>query len=309
LFFNSTVVLAETTDSTESIKNQTLTANRKIYAKVDGDEDFQLVHQDRANLTYDEKVSFENNQRKVTLDKEVSSEWPSYTIPKKEGYTAYLVDENGQKEESLTDGTISKSEITLTSLDNTNLDRNYYVIYYPDEHTLSVEYIDKTTNQILSEDSYSGKSGEEISLNITNPDKSKYTIDNNIIPSSYTFTGASNQTVKIYLKNKSGKSGKTNNEKKKENLIKRPDIPNTNNIEQSKANNNLPNTYLNDNNKSTSLFTNSNRERVPKDKNNRQYLAFEKAGSKLTQWLLVALGIVIVVASVFISKIKFNSEV
>ncbi|MDK6810690.1 hypothetical protein QP347_10335, partial [Ligilactobacillus agilis] len=79
LFFNSTVVLAETTDSTESIKNQTLTANRKIYAKVDGDEDFQLVHQDRANLTYDEKVSFENNQRKVTLDKEVSSEWPSYT--------------------------------------------------------------------------------------------------------------------------------------------------------------------------------------------------------------------------------------
>ena len=60
LFFNSTVVLAETTDSTESIKNQTLTANRKIYAKVDGDEDFQLVHQDRANLTYDEKVSFEN---------------------------------------------------------------------------------------------------------------------------------------------------------------------------------------------------------------------------------------------------------
>ncbi|ERJ43899.1 hypothetical protein N581_08445 [Lactobacillus jensenii MD IIE-70(2)] len=71
----------------------------------------------------------------------------------------------------------------------------------------------------------------------------------------------------------------------------------------------MPNTYLNDNNKSTSLFTNSNRERVPKDKNNRQYLAFEKAGSKLTQWLLVALGIVIVVASVFISKIKFNSEV
>ena len=54
--------------------------------------------------------------------------------------------------------------------------------------------------------------------------------------------------------------------KRKENLIKRPDIPNTNNIEQSKANNNLPNTYLNDNNKSTSLFTNSNRKEYLKIK-------------------------------------------
>ena len=72
-----------------------------------------MVHQDRANLTYDEKVSFENNQRKVTLDKEVSSEWPSYTIPEKEVYTAYLVDENGQKEESLTDGTIIQNRKSL----------------------------------------------------------------------------------------------------------------------------------------------------------------------------------------------------
>nr|WP_209315123.1 hypothetical protein [Lactobacillus mulieris] len=304
MFFNSTVVFAETTSLTESIKNQRLTANRKIYAKVDGDENFQLVHQDRANLTYDEKVSIENNQRKFTLDKEVSSEWPNYTMPKKEGYTAYLTDETGQKEEKLADGIIPKSEVTITSLDNTNLDRNYYIIYYPDERTLSVEYIDKTTNEILSKDSYSGKSGEKISLNITNPDKNKYSIDNNIIPSSYTFTGDSNQQVKIYLKDKNSNSKK---EEEKRNKITSPNI---NLKENPKTNGSLPDTYLNDDDKAISLYTMPNRKKaVMKNKKNKMNSSFKKAELNFNQWSLIVLGTVIIISSFFICKIKLKSEV
>lgn len=140
------------------------------------------IHQ-TANLT--RTATFDEATNSYVWGDWTTGNWEAYTVPTVAGYTP------------------SQTSVPAESVNGTTADQVVNITYTKNEtpipkSTVTVNFIDQASGDVIKNESYSGQPGSTVTLNLTLPAGYQLAAGQTLPSNTYTFT-SQNDTIKIYL--------------------------------------------------------------------------------------------------------------